>query len=88
MSKRTPLTDELKRAIRESGLSRYEISKRTGVNEAVLSRFMAGKVNVNLATADALAESLGLRFVVDPPAENRKPSGKNTPARKATKRKT
>ncbi len=66
MSKRkaTPtMTDVLKAAIKESGVSRYEISKATGILQTSLSRFMRGETSLRLDKADVLAEYLGLRLV-------------------------
>ena len=36
-------SDQIRRAIEDSGLSRYWIARLTGISEATLSRFMAGK---------------------------------------------
>jgi transcriptional regulator with XRE-family HTH domain len=66
MSKRKPkpmMTDVLKAAIQESGVSRYRIAKDTGILETSLSRFMAGETSLRLDKADVLAEYLGLDLV-------------------------
>lgn len=66
MSKRkaTPtMTDVLKAAIEESGVSRYEISKATGILQTSLSRFVRGETSLRLDKADVLAEYLGLELV-------------------------
>jgi hypothetical protein len=65
------VSDMLRRIIRESGLTRYELSKRTGVTEGGLSRFMAG-FDVTTRTIDALAKELGLELVA-----KRKPKAKS-----------
>ncbi len=57
------MTDVLKAAIKESGVSRYEISKATGILQTSLSRFMRGETSLRLDKADVLAEYLGLRLV-------------------------
>ncbi len=44
-------------------MSRYEISKLSGVAQAALSRFMHGKMSLTLETADKLARVLSLRMV-------------------------
>ena len=68
MSKqRSLLTGQVRRAIADSGLSRYAISKASGVDQAALSRFMAGKVGLTLTSLDALADVLNLRIVVGKP---------------------
>ena len=50
----------LRRAILESGLSRYAVSVRSGVDQAALSRFIAGKSSLNLDSVDKLVDVLGL----------------------------
>jgi transcriptional regulator with XRE-family HTH domain len=61
-SKRT-MTDVLKAAIRQCGVTRYRIAKDTGILETSLSRFMAGETSLRLDKADVLAEYLGLELV-------------------------
>ena len=66
MSKSKPkptMTDVLKAAIEESGLTRYRIAKDTGIDEAALMRFMRGETSLRLDKADVLAEYLGLELV-------------------------
>ena len=57
------LTNELKLAIRESGLTPYRIAKDTGIVLTSLLRFMQGSTSLRLDKADALAEYLGLELV-------------------------
>jgi ribosome-binding protein aMBF1 (putative translation factor) len=61
-NKRT-MTDVLKAAIEESGVSRYRIAMDTGILQTSLSRFMAGETSLRLDKADVLAEYLGLELV-------------------------
>lgn len=53
------LSDQLRAVIDASELSRYEICRRSNVNEAALSRFMAGK-DITTLTLDRLGMTLGL----------------------------
>jgi transcriptional regulator with XRE-family HTH domain len=64
-------SDQLRKIIRASGLSRYEIAKRTAVSEATLSRFMAGKSSITLDVIDALAEVLTLSIATNQKKESR-----------------
>jgi ribosome-binding protein aMBF1 (putative translation factor) len=57
------LTDQIRRAIDESGVSRYRLWKETGIDQATLSRFMAGKAGMTLKSLDVLADALRLRVV-------------------------
>ena len=58
---RAKLSDELRRAVDASGLSRYRISKALGISESTMSRFMAGR-GLSMEYLDALAELLDLHL--------------------------
>jgi transcriptional regulator with XRE-family HTH domain len=60
------LSDQVRRAVDASGLSRYRISKELGVAESTMSRFMAGQ-GLSMEHLDALAELLGLDIKVTKP---------------------
>lgn len=60
---KAPLTGVLKNAIKESGMTRYEIAKRTGVPATSLMRFLRGETSLRLDKADAIAGCLGLELV-------------------------
>jgi transcriptional regulator with XRE-family HTH domain len=59
---RRRLTSDIRRAIETSRISRYEIARRSGVTQASLSRFMAGKTSLTLDTIEKLAPVLGLEI--------------------------
>jgi transcriptional regulator with XRE-family HTH domain len=61
--KRLALTEQVRRAIAESGLTRYRIAQETGIAESTLCKFMAGERGFTLASLDKLAEYLGLDIV-------------------------
>jgi transcriptional regulator with XRE-family HTH domain len=62
MSRRTfrkrNFSEQLRRAIGSCGLTRYQLSKRTGISEATLSRFMSGQRGLTLKAVDKLADLL------------------------------
>ena len=58
------LSDQLRQIIADCGMSRYEISKQSGVPEAALSRFVNGKTGLTTDTLDRLAPTLGLELTV------------------------
>jgi transcriptional regulator with XRE-family HTH domain len=62
MKKRRPtkFSDQIKQAIDDSGLTRYEIAKRTGIDESALAKFYNGHRGMSLRALDALAECLEL----------------------------
>jgi transcriptional regulator with XRE-family HTH domain len=55
-----PFSDQLRRAIRDSGMTRYAISVSTGIDQGTLSKFMKGERGLSLAAIDKLMDSLGL----------------------------
>ncbi len=54
------LSEQLRNAIVKSGVSRYEISKRTGVSQAALSKFVLGHRGISVKAMDAVGLFLGL----------------------------
>ena len=52
----------LRKAVRDSGQSLYAVAKGSGVNYAVLFRFMADQRGMNLDTAARLIDYLGLEL--------------------------
>ena len=56
---------QLAKAIKESGQSRYQISKETGIDQAVLCRIAigSGTGSCSTQTLDILCEYLGLELV-------------------------
>lgn len=55
------LSVSLKDAIRASNKSMYQIAQDAGVSQIVVSRFLSGERDIRMATADKLAEVLGLK---------------------------
>lgn len=55
-------TDQLRGAIDASGMSRREVCARIGLDESVMSRFMAGRSGLALANVDRLCTLLGLKL--------------------------
>jgi hypothetical protein len=71
------LTDVLKDAIEQSGLTCYRIGKDNGIHETNLRRFLRGELSIRLDKADSLAVYLGLRLVPDPDAVPPEPTPEN-----------
>jgi hypothetical protein len=55
-------SDQLRRAILDSGLTRYAIGRETGVAESVLSRFVRGERGLSTGSIDPLMAFLGLEI--------------------------
>lgn len=54
------MTEELRNAIEQSGLTRYRISRDLGIDQAQLSRFMRGQRGLSLDALDRLCAYLNL----------------------------
>ena len=65
------VSEKLKRAIRESGWTRYMLSQACGVTQASLSRFMSGQRSLSLDAVDKLARVLDLQLVEKKTARKR-----------------
>lgn len=60
--KKTDLAREIRRALKASGMSRFELSKRSGVSYSVIHRFIGEERDLTLRTASRLAGVLGLEL--------------------------
>ena len=58
-----PFSEQLKLAIESSELTRYRISKDSGVAQSTLSEFVKGKRSLSLANIDRICELLDLELV-------------------------
>jgi transcriptional regulator with XRE-family HTH domain len=54
------LTDQLRQAIDDSGMTRYRIAQETGISEATLSKFYLGQRGLSMEALNALGECLQL----------------------------
>lgn len=60
--KNTSLIDQLRHYIETAEVSRYRISKETGISQSLLSRFMHGKAFFSEESLNTLADALGLEL--------------------------
>jgi transcriptional regulator with XRE-family HTH domain len=58
--RRVKLSDQVRRAVDASGLSRYRIAKEIHVAESTMSRFMSGRTGLSMEYLDRLADLLDL----------------------------
>jgi len=65
---------QLRSAIQNAEMSVYALCQVTGIDKAVMSRFMNGKRGLSLASIDRICDVLGLRLVSTNEAARR---GKN-----------
>ena len=71
---RLDFEDQLRREIERCGLTRYRISKMTGIDNAVLSRFMSGKVGMSMDSIGCIFDALDLE--IEPRRKRRAPKGR------------
>ena len=63
MSKRRlALSEQIRRAVAASGMSRYRICKELELAESTMSRFMTSKGGLSMESIDALADLLDLNI--------------------------
>lgn len=58
------MTDQLRQAIDDSGLTRYRIAKETGVSESALAHFYNGHRGLSMDALNALGEFLQLKITL------------------------
>lgn len=58
------VTDQLRQAIDDSGLTRYRIAKETGLSESTLAQFYNGHRGLSMNALNALGEFLDLKVVL------------------------
>jgi transcriptional regulator with XRE-family HTH domain len=62
-----PLSEQLRDAIEKAGVTRYEISKATGVSESTLSKFvLRQRPGLSFDALDRVGKYLGLVIVTKP----------------------
>ncbi len=55
-----PFSDQLRAAVRASGVTQYRIAKETGIAQPHLSTFLSGQTGLSMASVDILFQYLGL----------------------------
>lgn len=67
------LTDQLRQAIDDSGMTRYRIAQETGVSETTLAQFYNGHRGLSMEAMNAIGECLQLTIKL-----GRKPAKKGS----------
>jgi hypothetical protein len=58
------LTDQLRQAIDDSGVTRYQIALETGIDESGLAKFYNGHRGLSMDALNALGEFLQLSIIL------------------------
>jgi transcriptional regulator with XRE-family HTH domain len=66
------LTDQIREAVKQSGLTQHRICRQTGIDPASMSNFVSGKRGISLAHLDTLAAFLGLQITTTKRKDNSK----------------
>ncbi len=64
------ISEQIRQAIKTSGLTQYRIAKELGVAESTIGRFLAGG-DIRTDLLDRLAELLGMTLIVNTPKATR-----------------
>ena len=56
--------NEIRKAIKSGGISRYALSKATGIDQAQLSKLMSGQGGLSIASLEKLAKHLNLEITI------------------------
>ena len=54
------ISDQIRQIFDDCGLSRYEISKRTGIDQSTLAKFYNGQQGLSMKALNSLGDCLGL----------------------------
>ena len=60
--RRTSFGDQIRVTFRESGLTRYQLAKRSGIPYSTIHRFMAGDRDIGLSNVERLCAVLDLEL--------------------------
>jgi plasmid maintenance system antidote protein VapI len=66
-AKRETVTDQIRRHVRECGLTCYALSKLAAIDEATLSRFLSGERGISAKALDRLGAVLNFEVVCHGP---------------------
>ena len=61
---RATLIDQIRQAVLNADLTRYQISQQTGIDQASLSRFVHGERGLSEEGINAIGELLNLEIIV------------------------
>jgi predicted transcriptional regulator len=68
---KTLFSQQLRKAVDQSGMSRYRIAKLIGTSEATMSRFMSGQRGLSMEVTDRLFALLELTITRKPKRSKR-----------------
>ena len=67
-----PIYDDIRKAIKASGISRYRLSKDLGISEGQLCELMAGTKGLSVEAIERLVDYLGLEIIIRPKRQQKK----------------
>ncbi len=66
LSMMSAIYDAIRKAIAESGKTRYRLWQETGISQAQLCEFLHGRRGMSIENLETLAKALGLEITVRP----------------------
>ena len=73
--KSVTFTDQLRQIVETCDMSRYQLAKKSGIDETTLCRFVHGERCLSERNLDKLGKLLRLRVVADKPKSKAKKGG-------------
>ena len=62
MARKLPFNKQLRRAVENADMTRYEISKQTGIAQSILSRFVNQGAGLSIGSIDLICDCLDLEL--------------------------
>ena len=72
MPRQIPFSDQIRKLIDDADETRYRIAVETGIDHAVMSRFMTGKGGLSMDSIDALSKYFGWTINADEKKRHKK----------------
>ena len=60
-------SDEIRKAVEESGVTRYRVWRDTGIDQGFMCKFVHGECGLSMETLDVLADYLDLHVATGKP---------------------
>ena len=65
--RKAKVSEQVRRLVKSCGMTRYQLSKLTGIDQSALSRFVSGERGLSSQALDTLGELLDLEVVMHGP---------------------
>ena len=70
--KKAIISEQIRQAIKDSGLSFYKLANLSGINDKIISKFFHGNSDTRISNIEAIADALELEIIVKPKKEQQR----------------